>query len=664
MHNLWITHVRGDAHVTGGVTPTSPLFVRGRGDAHVTQTVIPKPQVEPLGDPQVANPRTGAKYQAWRKAVLATCEPIGIRCGYPVDMTLPPRHDDGPSADHEPPLAETGDITPSLDGAGIAHLRCNRSHGGRLGAARRAANTTSSRAPRNPPRAKMLDKQDKPNRILENHQVTPAPPVGNTPKTRRNAPRKAVGPSLSPDGLLLPRLESGPHRACTGTYGPRARAWVERVYGMTLRGWQAYALDRALEHDAEGRLVWGTIIITVARQSGKSFLARALCLWRLHEGRELFGGEQTILHVANKRETAMEVMRPAALWAVEQYGSKSVKWGNSRTGIELPEGDRWLIHAANESAGVGYSVNLAFVDEAWKVQRTVVDDALAPTMAEMPDPQLYLVSTAGDSTSDLLQAYRQRAMDRLGSPDPGSVLLLEWSAPADADIDNPETWRWASPEWSERRSSFLTNQWANIDQTAFRTQYLNQWVVRADHWLKDSTWAATLDPDRDLPDIGTWIVALESDFDGMGHAVAVAAVDADDRIVVRVTTHRTIAEADAQVGKLRRRHPSMIVHATPSYIDRMKERIDGIVGQREAAAATQTLLDVLDRRALAHDGNQVLLEHFGQSTISRRSAGWVLTAPMGKSGVYAARAVMFAVWQASKVQKPAPMIYVRSPRAS
>ena len=172
VHNLWITHGRGDAHVTGGVTPTSPLFVRGRGDAHVTQTVIPKPQVEPLGDPQVANPRTGAKYQAWRKAVLATCEPICIRCGYPVDMTLPPRHDDGPSADHEPPLAETGDLTPSLDGAGIAHLRCNRSHGGRLGAARRAANTTSSRAPRNPPRAKMLDKQDKPNRILENHQST------------------------------------------------------------------------------------------------------------------------------------------------------------------------------------------------------------------------------------------------------------------------------------------------------------------------------------------------------------------------------------------------------------------------------------------------------------------------------------------------------------
>jgi hypothetical protein len=46
----------------------------------------------------------------------------------------------GPTADHEPPLAETGDLTPGLDGAGIAHLQCNRSHGGKLGAERAKKN--------------------------------------------------------------------------------------------------------------------------------------------------------------------------------------------------------------------------------------------------------------------------------------------------------------------------------------------------------------------------------------------------------------------------------------------------------------------------------------------------------------------------------------------
>ena len=73
-------------------------------------------------------------------------------------------------------------------------------------------------------------------------------------------------------------------------------------------------------------------------------------MWRMHSA-ELFGEVQTILHIANKRATAMEVMRPAGHWAVEKYGKGSVRWGNERAGIELPTGDRWIISASNDSAG-------------------------------------------------------------------------------------------------------------------------------------------------------------------------------------------------------------------------------------------------------------------------------------------------------------------------
>lgn len=84
--------------------------------------------------------RSTPAYARWRKQVLAQCEPVCIRCGYPVDMTLPSTHPDGPTADHEPPLAETDEATPDLSGAGIAHMSCNRSHGGRLGSARMKRN--------------------------------------------------------------------------------------------------------------------------------------------------------------------------------------------------------------------------------------------------------------------------------------------------------------------------------------------------------------------------------------------------------------------------------------------------------------------------------------------------------------------------------------------
>jgi phage terminase large subunit-like protein len=429
------------------------------------------------------------------------------------------------------------------------------------------------------------------------------------------------------------------------------------VFGLELRGWQRHALDRALEYDQNGELVWSTVIITVGRQSGKSVLSRAVCLWRLHHA-EHFEETQTVLHVANKRSTAMEVMRPAGLWAAETYGKKAVRWGNENAGIEIPTGDRWLVHAANDSAGVGYSVSMVFVDEAWKVKRSVIDDALAPTMAERNQPQLWLVSTAGDSTSDLMTAYRQRALDRLEAEDPGSVLLLEWSAPAEANPDEVDTWRWASPEWNPKREAFLRQQWNNVEESAWRREYLNQWVIRSDHWLRDSWWKETLDPDVELPHDGTWNVALESDFDGMGHAVAIAGRN-DDKFIVRVTTHRTIKEADERLAAIRAEHPSLHVSVTPGYVDRLEQKFDTLVGQREAAAATQNLLDLFDQKAIRHDGSQILQEHFGASTISRRQGGWVLTAPMGKGGVYAGRAVLFALWQAAKTPRPAPMIRTR-----
>ena len=93
------------------------------------------------------NTRSSAKYKAWVKQVMAKCEPTCIRCGYPVDMALPRTDDWGASADHEPPLAETGEIAPSLDASGIAHLKCNRSHGGRLGS-QRATNKRAKPQPR------------------------------------------------------------------------------------------------------------------------------------------------------------------------------------------------------------------------------------------------------------------------------------------------------------------------------------------------------------------------------------------------------------------------------------------------------------------------------------------------------------------------------------
>jgi len=147
------------------------------------------------------------------------------------------------------------------------------------------------------------------------------------------------------------------------------------------------------------------------------------------------------------------------------------------------------------------------------------------------------------------------------------------------------------------------------------------WVIRSNHWLKESYWNACLDPLVELPTDGVWSVAVECDFDGMGHAVAIAAPNVNGHIVVRVTTHRTIVEVDEQLRKIRALHPSLYIQVTPGYVDRIREKFDDLVGQREAVVATQILVDLFSRLQIRHDGSQILQEHFGNSTISQRQGG-------------------------------------------
>jgi hypothetical protein len=432
---------------------------------------------------------------------------------------------------------------------------------------------------------------------------------------------------------------------------------------MDLRGWQAYACDRALEHDESGALIWSEILLTVARQSGKSFLARGIVLWRMHEGADLFGQPQLVLSAANKLPTAWEVMYKALAWVREEYGDGCVREGNNRPGITLPSGDRWVPLAAKAGAGTGYSSTMLFVDEVWQIAQRVVDDDLEPTLAEAESGQLWLTSTAGDSESELFASRRQKAIEQIDrGDDDDRILLLEWSAPPDAPVEDEETWQWASPEWTEKRIRFITEKFrksTNID--SFRTQYLNQWVRRIDGWLNSRTYAQTAEPDRQLPDHLTWSVICEVAKDGSSHAVAVAVRDDDGRILIRLHSARTEREVDELVTAIRAGHPATELYITPSYIDRITSQHQGMVGHGQAPAATAALLHAFSEGLISHDASPLLEDQLFLADVKKLDGAYYLVG-RGQVSAHGARAVMFAVWQASKVQKPAPKVHVRRPK--
>src|SRR4029077_17886702 len=142
----------------------------------------------------------------------------------------------------------------------------------------------------------------------------------------------------------------------------------------------------------------------------------------------------------------------------------------------------------------------------------VIEEGVDPTMVEREQPQLLLVSTAHRLSTSLMLGRRTAALERLEAGD--GILLVEWSAPADALIDDPEVWRQASAQWSPRREQTvrerLEGALAGTARTEdepdpiewFRAQCLNQWPKKL------------VEPTGDVEDLlpaGAWADLTELD---------------------------------------------------------------------------------------------------------------------------------------------------------
>jgi phage terminase large subunit-like protein len=190
------------------------------------------------------------------------------------------------------------------------------------------------------------------------------------------------------------------------------------------------------------------------------------------------------------------------------------------------------------------------VDEAWSVDRTAVESGLVPTMLERESPQLWIVSTAGDSSSDLLESYRQAGV--AGLEHPGDTLLLEWSAEPTAAVDDRAAWQAASPHWSERRERFIARQLETLPEATFRTQILNQRVAALGGWLTRQQWSAceAVSVELDTGDRAERIIAaIEHSEDGM-HYVLVRTQRQGERIAALADSVRTLDDLWRRVVNL------------------------------------------------------------------------------------------------------------------
>jgi hypothetical protein len=468
---------------------------------------------------------------------------------------------------------------------------------------------------------------------------------------------------VPPGDAAWPRLMTVPHRRAVGSLGPEFIEWAE-ARSRPLRWWQRLAATRMLEVDTDDRLVWETIILSMPRQLGKSWLLRELCLWRIHQGTR-FGEPQDVLHTGKDLAVCKEVQRPARVWAKARPEFK-VREVNGQEEIELLEdGSRWMLRA--KEAVYGYSVSLAAADEAWKVRASSIEEGLEPTMVERNQPQLLLVSTAHRLSTSLMLGRRKLALEGLELGD--GELIIEWSAPLEADIDDVEVWRNASAHWSGRREHTIRKQLEAARSgtledpeepdpvASFRAQWLCQWPRKVtepsggtEALLPPGLWADRAQ--AGVASTGPIWVALEDDY-GMGAAVAAVGLLPDGRLEVDAWATDDWDTAIDELERLAEHRPIAELLVGASLIDRVPADIAPVpkpAGGTQTRTGLALLRDLAVGGQLVHDITTFELDEALQVAQVREAPTGLFLIARGPTHL-----VRAMVWAVGAAHKPAPV---------
>lgn len=396
------------------------------------------------------------------------------------------------------------------------------------------------------------------------------------------------------------------HPRSVGSYGQEAIEWIESRRKLTLRWWQRLAIVMQLQHDADGRLVYALVVESAPRRAGKSERLRSLALWRMEHGERLFEPDQIVVHVGRDLAIVREVQQRAWTWCEAQ--DWSVTRGNGKEVVTHPNGARWM--AKSQHGGYGFDVHLGLADECWDVDPGAISEGIEPATLDRESAQLVLTSTSHRRATSLMKRRIQAAL----AAEDGRTLLLLWGVTPDADIFDEETWRGASPFWTEERRDMIASTLKEAQEAgpelddpdpvgSWAHQYLNRWDLTVRRKEAKGEPITTSETWSNLADVMTGVhtpdgAAIESWF-GRGISLALA-YRVDERVLVSVTDHAEIADAvDALKATGYRGRTTL---GTSLMTDPAVRRLNKAKGESRTIASIQDLSRLLKEDVLRHDG--------------------------------------------------------------
>lgn len=253
---------------------------------------------------------------------------------------------------------------------------------------------------------------------------------------------------------LIPGDEHGNGRT---TDGFAVIDFANDLLHMKLYPWQEWLLIHALELTPDGLPRFRTVIVSVARQNGKTMLEVVLALWRMYtrEGSVVIGTAQDLANSERAWRDAVALAESDdELSELIPADGSGIYMGHPKS-FMLETGSEYRVAAANSGGGVGFSGDLILLDELRLHYDWDSWGGVTNTMNARPRAQAWGFSNAGDARSVVLRYQRALAHRDLGWPDGEQEfegVLDEIDAElaemlADADDLKPGWFEWsASPK--------------------------------------------------------------------------------------------------------------------------------------------------------------------------------------------------------------------------
>ena len=430
------------------------------------------------------------------------------------------------------------------------------------------------------------------------------------------------------------------------------------IIGVPLLAWQEYVLKDMLTVDKKDMWIRKTNLLLIARQNGKTHLARMLILAHL-----LKWDSRNVLIMSSNRSMALDTFRQVA-YALESNDHlkgfvKQIRYANGTESIEMLDGRRLDVVAATRDGSRGRTADFLFIDELREISEEGFRAAI-PTTRARPNAQTLLTSNAGDAFSVVLNGMRERALEN----PPKSFGFYEYSAPQYCKITDRSAWAQANPALGYTITEEAIEEaiaTSPIENT--RTETLCQWIDSLASPWAHGILEETSDSTLTIPVGGYTVFAFDVSPSRRNASLVAGQILPDGRIgigilqtwesQVSVDDLKIAVDIKAWADQYRPRQICYDKYTAQSIADKLTH--SGQICQDVSGAsfyqACGELNDALNAKRLVHAGQENWIQQMNNCAAKTNDSAWRIVKRKSAGDVSGAIATAMVVHLLSKPQQ-------------